>query len=178
MQMTWIQTCSSVSLLPLIVAISKLFPCIDATYIEASPFAPFSVSRIRHSTRYRIRHSIRYNRIECTISYTMSYTMSHTMSPSHTIFIAYEIEDLLTRFPSVGCLNNDRTVMSKAYAWRPLVLLPILKASASSLINKDLLRDRRFDLYHRSMDHIIADLNDLCSKDIYHRFADNRIRLS
>ena len=37
---------------------------------------------------------------------------------------------------------------------------------------------RRLDLYHRSMDHIIADLNELCSKDIHLRFADNRIRLS
>jgi hypothetical protein len=28
------------------------------------------------------------------------------------------------------------------------------------------------------MDHIIADLNDLCSRDIYLLFEDNRIRLS
>ena len=31
---------------------------------------------------------------------------------------------------------------------------------------------------HRSMDHVIEDLNELCSKDIYLRFADDRIRLS
>ena len=68
--------------------------------------------------------------------------------------------------------------MSKAYAWRPLGLLPILKASACSITDKDWLRNRRLDLYHRSMDHVIADLNDLCSKDIYLRYADNRIRLS
>ena len=28
---------------------------------------------------------------------------------------------------AVGCLNNDRSVMSKPFAWRPLGLLPILK---------------------------------------------------
>ena len=28
------------------------------------------------------------------------------------------------------------------------------------------------------MDHVIADLNDLCSRDIYLRYADNHIRLS
>ena len=78
----------------------------------------------------------------------------------------------------MGCLNNDRTVMSKAYAWRPLALLPILKASACRITDKDWLRNRRLDLYHRSMDPIIADLNDLCSRDIYLRYADNRIRLS
>ena len=68
--------------------------------------------------------------------------------------------------------------MSIAYAWRPLALLPILKSSACANTNKDWLRNRRLDLYHRSMDHIIADLNELCSKDIYLRFADNRVRLS
>ena len=68
--------------------------------------------------------------------------------------------------------------MSKAFAWRPLALLPILKASACRETDKDWLVNRRLDLYHRSMDHVIADLNELCSNDIYLRFADNRIRLS
>ena len=68
--------------------------------------------------------------------------------------------------------------MSKAFAWRPLALLPMLKASACAETDKDWLVGRRLDLYHRSMDHIIADLNELCSKDIHLRFADNRIRLS
>jgi hypothetical protein len=81
-------------------------------------------------------------------------------------------------FDTVGCLNNDRAVMSKALVWRPLALLPILKASACSETAKDWLVNRRLDLYHRSMDHVIADLNELCSKDMYIRFADNRIRLS
>ena len=68
--------------------------------------------------------------------------------------------------------------MSKAFAWRPLALLPILKASACRITDKDWLVHRRLDLYHRSMDHVIADLNELCSKDLYLRFADNRVRLS
>ena len=81
-------------------------------------------------------------------------------------------------FDTVGCLNNDRTVMSKAFAWRPLALLPILKASACIETDGDWLVNRRLDLYHRSMDHVIADLNELCSKDMHLRFADDRIRLS
>ena len=68
--------------------------------------------------------------------------------------------------------------MSKAFAWRPLALLPILKASACRETDKDWLVHRRLDLYHRSMDHVIADLNKLCSSDIYLRYADNQIRLS
>ncbi len=68
--------------------------------------------------------------------------------------------------------------MSKTFAWRPLALLPILKASACRETDKDWLVNRRLDLYHCSMDHVIADLNELCSKDIYLCFADNHIRLS
>jgi hypothetical protein len=95
--------------------------------------------------------------------------------------VYYIVHDCISpdsQFATVGCLNNDRTVMSKAFAWRPLALLPILKASACRVTDKDWLVHRRLDLYHSSMDHVIADLNKLCSSDIYLCFADNRIRLS
>jgi hypothetical protein len=39
---------------------------------------------------------------------------------------------------SVGSLNNDRTVMSRTYAWRPLACLPVLKTTAFSNDDKDL----------------------------------------
>ena len=68
--------------------------------------------------------------------------------------------------------------MSKSYAWRPLALLPILKGSVCTEIDEDWLRHRRLELYHRSMDHIIRDINELCSRDIYLRFADDKVRLS
>ncbi len=74
-------------------------------------------------------------------------------------------------FETVGSLNNDRSVMSKA-------LLPLLKASACDETGKDWLVQRRLEFYHRSMDHVVADLNKLCSSDIHLRFADNRVRLS
>ena len=103
--------------------------------------------------------------------------MSDTISETISYFVsgeAYEISNInllnhLLPFLPVGCLNNDRTVMSKAFVWRPLALLPILKASACAETDKDWLAERRLHLYHRSMDHIIADLNELCSKDIYLR---------
>jgi hypothetical protein len=79
---------------------------------------------------------------------------------------------------AVGCLNNDRSVMSKSYAWRPLAMLPILKGSVCTETDEDWLRHRRLELYHRSMDHIIQDINELCSRDIYLRFADDKVRLS
>ena len=79
---------------------------------------------------------------------------------------------------AVGCLNNDRSVLAKSYAWRPLALLPILKGSACVETNDDWVRHRRMELYHSSMDHIIADINQLCSKDMYLRFADGQVRCS
>jgi hypothetical protein len=68
--------------------------------------------------------------------------------------------------------------MSKSYAWRlfKLALLPILKGSVCT--DEDWLRHRRLELYHRSMDHIIQDINELCSRDIYLRFADDKVLLS
>ena len=41
---------------------------------------------------------------------------------------------------AVGCRNNDRTVMSKTRAWRPLALLLIRKGSACTETDKDWLR--------------------------------------
>jgi hypothetical protein len=38
---------------------------------------------------------------------------------------------------AVGCLNNDRSVLAKSYAWRPLALIPILKGSACAETNDD-----------------------------------------
>ncbi len=137
---------------------------IDATYIKKGiPIRPI------YCKCHNIAYDIAYDII---ISHTTSHTISHTTS--HTMLF----NSFLCFSPSVGYLNNDRTVMSKAFAWRPLALLPILKASACAETDKDWLVHRRLDLYHRSMDHVIADLNELCSKDIYLRFADDRIRLS
>ncbi len=58
-----------------------------------------------------------------------------------------------------------------------LSILPIIHGSACTIPDEDWLRHRRLELYHRSMDHIIADLNRLCSTDIYLRFADGLVRL-
>jgi hypothetical protein len=70
--------------------------------------------------------------------------------------------------------------MYKAYAWRPLALLPILKGSVCTETDDDWLQHRRLELYHRStgIDHIIQDIDELCSKDVYLRFADDKVRLS
>lgn len=77
----------------------------------------------------------------------------------------------------MGSLNNDRSVMSKSFAWRPLGLLPILKPGAFTNTSTGWQRYRRLDLYHRCMDHIVAEVNQLCSEDKYYVFADRKVRL-
>ena len=77
---------------------------------------------------------------------------------------------------AVGCLNNDRTVMSRPYAWRVLACLPILKGSACTKVSKEWQTQRRLSLYHSAMAPIIAEVNEICSKDAYYRFADKTVR--
>jgi len=81
-------------------------------------------------------------------------------------------------FCAVGSLNNDRSVMSKSYSWRPIALLPILKSSACTNPSSSFLRYRRLDLYHSCMDIMIDYLNRLCYKDMHIRYADNMVRLT
>jgi hypothetical protein len=99
--------------------------------------------------------------------------------------IVYDIvDDVVCNMESdsvfaAGCLNNDRPVLAKSYAWRPLALLPILKGSACAETNDDWIRHRHMELYHSSIDrHNIADINELYSKDMYLRFADGQVRCS
>ena len=78
--------------------------------------------------------------------------------------------------PAVGCLNNDRTVMSRPYAWRILACLPILKGSACTNTSKNWQTQRHMALYHSAMAHIIPELKDICAKDDYYRFAVKLVR--
>ena len=67
--------------------------------------------------------------------------------------------------------------MSRPYAWRPLGLLPILKASVLTNNNAAWQRNRRLDLHHRCRDPVVAEINELCSQDKYFRFADRKVRV-
>ena len=62
------------------------------------------------------------------------------------------------------------------YAWSILACLPILKGSVCTNTSKDWQAQRRMALYHSAMAHIIPELNDICAKDDYYRFADKLVR--
>ena len=78
--------------------------------------------------------------------------------------------------------QRQESVMSKLFARWTLGIITEFEGirgwSACAETDKDLLVERRLDLYHRPMDHIIADLNELYLKNIHLRFADNLIHLS
>ena len=77
---------------------------------------------------------------------------------------------------SDACMNNDRTVMCKPFAWKVLGILPALKASAFMNQDEEWQKQRRLRLYHRSMDYVIADENELCKERRFFRFADKMVR--
>ena len=66
--------------------------------------------------------------------------------------------------------------MSRPYAWRVLGILPILKASACTNTDETWQRLRRLNLYHRCMDPIIAEINELCKNPRYYRWGDKLVR--
>ena len=66
--------------------------------------------------------------------------------------------------------------MCKPYAWKVLGILPVLKASAFTNQDEEWQQQRRLRLYHRSMDYVIADENELCKEIRYFRFADKKVR--
>ena len=66
--------------------------------------------------------------------------------------------------------------MSRPYAWRVLGCLPILKGSACTNTNKEWQSQRRLAIYHAAMSPIIDEINEICSKDDFYRFADKLVR--
>ena len=77
----------------------------------------------------------------------------------------------------MGSQNNDRFVMSKSYAWRPLGCLPILKNKLMDLTDSTQQARRRLALYHDCLEPIIDEINALITEEFYMRFADRKVRL-
>ncbi len=67
--------------------------------------------------------------------------------------------------------------MSRPYAWRVLGILLILKASAYTNTDKDWQKQHRLNMFHRAMDPVIAEINELCKTARYYRWADKLVRL-
>ena len=66
--------------------------------------------------------------------------------------------------------------MARPYAWRPLACLPILKGRSFTNTDVEWQRRRRLSVYHSAMEHIVDDVNEICSTDRHYRFADKVVR--
>ena len=57
---------------------------------------------------------------------------------------------------------------------RPLALPPILKSSACTNPSAAFLQYRQLDLYYQCMGIVSEEINELCDKELYIRYADNK----
>ena len=79
---------------------------------------------------------------------------------------------------AVANRKNDRTVASKAFAWRLLGLMPSISNAATIAQTDDWRSARRTRLYHSCVDKLVQQINDLTECDIFFRFGDQKYRCS
>ena len=63
--------------------------------------------------------------------------------------------------------NLDSVVSGKAMAWRVLGMLPSFKKSATPNETDEWRRQRRLDMHHACIKHVVDSINNLCEKDVH-----------
>jgi hypothetical protein len=80
---------------------------------------------------------------------------------------------------AVASRNNDRTVASKAFAWRLLGMMQSISKPATIVQTDEWRSERRTRLYYHScVDIVSQQINDLNGRDIFLRFGDQKYRRS
>ena len=69
----------------------------------------------------------------------------------------------------------DSVVSGKAMAWRVLGMLPSFKTSATPNESDDWRRQRRLDMHHACIKHVVESINDFCDKDVHVQCADGQV---
>ena len=72
--------------------------------------------------------------------------------------------------------NLDSSVSGKAMAWRVLGMLPGLKKSATPNESDAWLRQRRLEMHHTCVKHVVDSINIFCNKDVHVLCADKQVR--
>jgi hypothetical protein len=95
------------------------------------------------------------------------------------IFMVYTSQvHAYNMFFAVASRNNDRTVSGKAYAWRLLGMMSGISKAATVAQTSEWRAERRIRLNHSCIDILVAQINDLTSRDIHIRYADKMVRRS
>ena len=72
--------------------------------------------------------------------------------------------------------NLDSSVSGKAMAWRVLGMLPGFKKSATPNESDEWRRQRRLEMHHACVKHVVHSINNFCDKDVHVLCADNHVR--
>ena len=71
--------------------------------------------------------------------------------------------------------NLDSVVSGKAMAWRVLGMLPSFKKSATPNESDDWRRQRRLEMHHACVKHVVESINNFCDKDVHVQCADGQV---
>ncbi len=70
----------------------------------------------------------------------------------------------------------DSSVSGKAMAWRVLGMLSGFKKSATPNESDECRRQRRPEMHHACVKHVVDSINNFCDKDVHVLCADNKER--
>lgn len=73
--------------------------------------------------------------------------------------------------------NLDSSVSGKAMAWRVLGMLPSYKKSATPSESDAWRRQRRLEMHHACIKHLVDSINNFCDKDVHVQCADGKVKL-
>ena len=73
--------------------------------------------------------------------------------------------------------NLDSVVSGKAVSWRVLRMLPSFKKSATPNESDDWRRQRRLEMHHACIKHVVHSINTFCDKDVHVQCADGQVIL-
>jgi hypothetical protein len=97
------------------------------------------------------------------------YTWYISTSLVYKLYLVVVYTYTLRPFFAVASCNNDRTVSSKAYAWRLLGMMPATTKTATVAQTTEWRAEWRTLLYHSCIDSdiIVQQINDLTGRDIH-----------
>ena len=70
--------------------------------------------------------------------------------------------------------NLDSVVSGKAMAWRVRGMLPSFKKSATPNESDDWRGQRRLEMHHACIKHVVDSINNFCDKDVHVQCADGQ----
>ena len=73
--------------------------------------------------------------------------------------------------------NLDSSVSGKVMAWRVLGMLPGFKKSATPNESDEWRQQRRLEMHHACVNHVVDGINNFCDKDVHVLCADNKVKL-